>query len=61
MAKRKATRARPANTIPMTLRLPRPVWDVITEAAMVARLTPDQVVSAILALRFVTMKSDVRP
>jgi|RhiMetdeSRZDD1v2_1073273.scaffolds.fasta_scaffold1001549_3 hypothetical protein len=52
MAKRKAARARKDEIL--TLNLPRPLWKVIREAARVAGLTTDQVVSAVLAVALVT-------
>lgn len=58
MAKRKATGARAPKSETLNVRLPRGLWLIITEAARLAQLTPDQVVASILAVRFVTMPKD---
>lgn len=56
MAKRKSPNTRALKRKTITLRLPPDLWGVIERAAHLAALTPDQVASAILALRLVTLK-----
>jgi len=58
MAKRSRPRPKRDEFRTIRLNLPRPAWSIITEAAKVAGLTPDQIIGAILALRLVTMPKD---